>query len=496
MKKYLLAIDQGTSSTRAIIFDKKGEVISVVQKDLENIFTKPGWVEINANDIWLSTLNVLKRVITQSKINANEIAAIGITNQRETSILWDKNTGMPLYNAIVWQSRQSVEICEQIIEDGYEKLVKEKTGLPIDAYFSASKIKWMIDNVAGIKEKIENDEVCFGTVDSYLLWNLSQDKIHASDYTNASRTMLFNIHTLEWDQELLDIFGISKNILPKVYPSSYKYGYTNPSHLFGNEILISGIAGDQQAALFGQKCFEKGSLKNTYGTGCFLLLNTGEMPIDSKNGLITTIACSENEEIKYALEGSIFIGGSAIQWLRDSLEVIESSKQSQSIAQKVNDNGGVYVVPAFVGLGSPYWDMDVKASILGLTRGSSKHHIVRATLESIAYQTRDIVEVMIEEANLNLIKLKVDGGASANDLLMQFQADILDIEIEVSKNAETTALGAAFLAGLASNFYSSIDDIIDNQNKNKIYSPNMSDKQRSEYYKKWKLAVKATQVFK
>lgn len=496
MKKYLIAIDQGTSSTRAIIFDKSGKTISVAQKDLENLFPKPGWVEINANDIWISTLNVLKRVISQSKINVLEVAAIGITNQRETTVLWDKNTGMPLYNAIVWQSRQSVEICDKLIEQGYEDLIKQKTGLPIDAYFSASKIKWIIDNVAGVKEKMENDEVCFGTVDSWLLWNLSQNKIHATDYTNASRTMLFNIHTLEWDQELLDIFGISKNILPKVYPSSYQYAYTNPSHLFGNEILISGVAGDQQAALFGQKCFEKGSLKNTYGTGCFLLLNTGNTPINSKNGLITTISCSENEEIKYALEGSVFVGGSAVQWLRDSLEIIESSKQSEMIAEKVPDNGGVYIVPAFVGLGTPYWDMDVKASILGLTRGSSKHHIVRATLESIAFQTKDIVELMINETNLKLTKLKVDGGASSNNLLMQFQADILDVEIEVSANVETTAIGAAYLAGLSSGFYASVDEIISHQEENQIFKPKMSEEKRKEYYKKWQLAVKATQVFK
>lgn len=496
MKKYLIAIDQGTSSTRAIIFDKSGKTISVAQKDLENLFPKPGWVEINANDIWISTLNVLKRVISQSKINVLEVAAIGITNQRETTVLWDKNTGMPLYNAIVWQSRQSVEICDKLIEQGYEDLIKQKTGLPIDAYFSASKIKWIIDNVAGVKEKMENDEVCFGTVDSWLLWNLSQNKIHATDYTNASRTMLFNIHTLEWDQELLDIFGISKNILPKVYPSSYQYAYTNPSHLFGNEILISGVAGDQQAALFGQKCFEKGSLKNTYGTGCFLLLNTGNTPINSKNGLITTISCSENEEIKYALEGSVFVGGSAVQWLRDSLEIIESSKQSEMIAEKVPDNGGVYIVPAFVGLGTPYWDMDVKASILGLTRGSSKHHIVRATLESIAFQTKDIVELMINETNLKLTKLKVDGGASSNNLLMQFQADILDVEIEVSANVETTAIGAAYLAGLSSGFYASVDEIISYQEETQIFKPKMSEEKRKEYYKKWQLAVKATQVFK
>lgn len=496
MKKYLIAIDQGTSSTRAIIFDKSGKTISVAQKDLENLFPKPGWVEINANDIWISTLNVLKRVISQSKINVLEVAAIGITNQRETTVLWDKNTGMPLYNAIVWQSRQSVEICDKLIEQGYEDLIKQKTGLPIDAYFSASKIKWIIDNVAGVKEKMENDEVCFGTVDSWLLWNLSQNKIHATDYTNASRTMLFNIHTLEWDQELLDIFGISKNILPKVYPSSYQYAYTNPSHLFGNEILISGVAGDQQAALFGQKCFEKGSLKNTYGTGCFLLLNTGNTPINSKNGLITTISCSENEEIKYALEGSVFVGGSAVQWLRDSLEIIESSNQSEMIAEKVPDNGGVYIVPAFVGLGTPYWDMDVKASILGLTRGSSKHHIVRATLESIAFQTKDIVELMINETNLKLTKLKVDGGASSNNLLMQFQADILDVEIEVSANVETTAIGAAYLAGLSSGFYASVDEIISYQEENQIFKPKMSEEKRKEYYKKWQLAVKATQVFK
>lgn len=496
MKKYLLAIDQGTSSTRAIIFDKNGKVISVAQKDLKNLFPKPGWVEMNANDIWLSTLSVLTQVIGQSKIDIQEIASIGITNQRETTILWDKNTGMPLYNAIVWQSRQSLDICEKIKEAGYEKLIKNKTGLPVDAYFSASKIKWIIDNVNGIKEKIARDEVCFGTVDTWLLWNLSKDKTHATDYTNASRTMIYNIHTLEWDNELLDILNISKSILPEVHPSSYQYALTNPNHFFGYEIPISGMAGDQQAALFGQKCFEKGSLKNTYGTGCFLLMNTGSQPINSENGLITTIACCDSNEIKYALEGSIFVAGSAIQWLRDSLEIIKSSTQSEEIAKQVNDNGGVYVVPAFVGLGSPYWDMEAKASILGLTRGSTKHHIVRATLESIAYQSKDIVELMLKETNLNLTNLKVDGGASANDLLMQFQADILNVDIEVASNKETTALGAAFLAGLAANFYDSLDDIINNHSTNKKFIPKMSSEKRDEYYQKWLLAIKATQIFK
>ncbi len=496
MKKYLLAIDQGTSSTRAIIFDKNGKVVSVAQKDLDNLFPQPGWVEMDANEIWLSTLSVLSQVISQTKIDINEFASIGITNQRETTILWDKKTGMPLYNAIVWQSRQSVEIGEKIKEAGHEKLIKNKTGLPVDAYFSASKIKWIIDNVSGVKEKIIKNEVCFGTVDTWLLWNLSQNGVHATDYTNASRTMIYNINTLEWDQELLDIFDIPQNILPKVYPSSHHYANTNPTHFFGYEIPICGIAGDQQAALFGQKCFEKGSLKNTYGTGCFLLMNTGQTPITSENGLITTIACSDSNMINYALEGSVFVGGSAIQWLRDSLEIIETSSQSETEAKKVNDNGGVYVVPAFVGLGSPYWDMDVKASILGLTRGSSKHHIIRATLESIAYQTKDIVEVMLNETNLQLTSLKVDGGASANDLLMQFQADICNVEIEVARNKETTALGAAFLAGLACSFYSSIDDILNNNSENKIFLPKMNEKNREDYYKKWKLAVKATQIFK
>lgn len=496
MKKYILAIDQGTSSTRAIIFEKNGNIVGMAQQDLPNLFPQPGWVEIDANEIWLSTLNVLNEVIIQSKIEISEIAGIGITNQRETSILWDKNTGQPLYNAIVWQSRQSNDICEKIKEDNHEKTIKEKTGLPVDAYFSASKIKWMIDNVPHIKESILKEEVCFGTVDTWLLWNLSKEKVHATDYTNASRTMLYNIHDLTWDEDLLAIFDVPSHILPKVCPSSYHYGFTNPNHFFGHEIPICGIAGDQQAALFGQKCFEKGSLKNTYGTGCFLLMNTGDQPINSKNGLITTIACCENNNINYALEGSVFVGGSAIQWLRDSLQIIESSPESETEANKVADNGGVYVVPAFVGLGSPYWDMEAKASILGLSRGSTRQHIIRATLESIAYQTRDIVDLMIEETNLKLSSLRVDGGASANNLLMQFQADICNVAIEVANNKETTAIGAAYLAGLACGIYQSTDDILSDSNVNKVFYPQMDESLAQEYYQKWQLAIKATQVFK
>ena len=380
MEKYILSLDQGTSSTRAIIFNKEGIAVAQAQQELTNYFAKSGWVEQDANEIWLSVLGVLSQLFINSEIKPHQIASIGITNQRETTVMWDKETGIPVYKAIVWQSRQSASICDDLIARGYEKLVREKTGLPIDAYFSATKIKWIIDNVAGVKEKIADESILFGTIDSWLLWNLAKNKVHATDYTNASRTMIYNIHTLTWDDELLEMLDISKSILPKVRDCSYLYDYTNPAHFFGLEIPIGGIAGDQQAALFGQACFETGMMKNTYGTGCFMLMNTGNKAISSNNGLITTIAWGLNNEITYALEGSIFVAGSAVQWLRDSLQIIDNATQSEEYALEVRDNGGVYLVPAFVGLGSPYWDMEAKGAILGLSRGSTKNHLIRATL--------------------------------------------------------------------------------------------------------------------
>ncbi|MDH6603507.1 glycerol kinase [Bacilli bacterium PM5-9] len=496
MEKYILSLDQGTSSTRAIIFNKNGKVIDQAQQELTNYFEKPGWVEQDASEIWLSTLSVLSQLFINSKIKPEQISCIGITNQRETTILWDKETGIPLYKAIVWQSRQSAEICDELSQKNYANTFLEKTGLPIDPYFSATKIKWMIDNVSGVKEKIESGNVLFGTVDSWLLWNLSKNKVHATDYTNASRTMMYNIHELKWDDDILNILNIPKEILPKVCNSSHLYDYTNPAHFFGLEVPISAIAGDQQAALFGQSCFDEGMMKNTYGTGCFMLMNTGFKAIKSNNGLITTIAWGLDNKITYALEGSIFVAGSAIQWLRDSLELIENASQSEELANEIKDNGGVYLVPAFVGLGSPYWDMDAKGAIFGLTRGSTKAHLTRATLESIAYQTKDIVELMCEESKINLKKLKVDGGACANNMLMQFQADILNVDIDLPLSMETTALGVAYLAGLQCGIYNSIEEIKENYKVSKCYKAQMSDDKRNEYYQKWKVAINACQAFK
>lgn len=489
MKKYILAIDQGTTSSRAIIFDKEGQIKGMASKEITNIFPNPGWVEQDANEIWLSVLSVISQVVINANIQPDEIASIGITNQRETTIVWDKTTGIPIYNPIVWQSRQSADITDELIEKGYQELISSKTGLPIDAYFSGSKIKWILE-----KTQANSDNLLFGTVDTWIMWNLSKNKVHKTDYTNASRTMLYNIHELKWDEQLCELLAVPSNILPTVCNSSQVYDVTNPAHFFGLEIAIAGVAGDQQAALFGQACFDKGMMKNTYGTGCFMLMNTGEKPVKSNNGLITTIAWGLNNEITYALEGSIFVAGSAVQWLRDSLELIEKASDSALIASK--DNEGVYLVPAFVGLGSPYWDQDVKGAIFGLTRGSGKAQIVRATLESIGFQTKDIVELMIKESTLPIKRLRVDGGATVNEILMQFQSDILDIEIDVPKINETTALGAAFLAGLAVGFYQSTDEIIERTSIDKVYSPQMSETKRQEYYSQWQKAVQAAMLFK
>ena len=489
MKKYIISLDQGTTSSRAIIFDKEQNIYGVAQKEFTQIYPKQGWVEHNPMEIWATQYGVLQEVIAKSNISQEEISAIGITNQRETTILWDKITGEPVYNAIVWQCRRTAKYCDSLKEEGYEEYIKENTGLVIDAYFSGTKVKWILDNVEGVRERAEKGEVLFGTVDTWLLWKLTNGKVHATDYTNASRTMLFNIKELKWDDKILEKLTIPKCMLPEVRNSSEIFGYTN---LGGNEnwsIPISGIAGDQQAALFGQACFNKGEAKNTYGTGCFLLMNTGKEIVKSDKGLLTTIAVGIKGEIQYALEGSVFVGGAVIQWLRDELCIINDAKDSEYFARKVKDNGGVYVVPAFVGLGAPYWDMYARGAILGLTRGANKNHIIRAALESIAYQTNDLIKVMEEEAGYKLSKLKVDGGASKNSLLMQFQANISNTQVLRPIITETTALGAAFLAGLAVGFWKDKDEIADKWFVSEKYNSEFNDEERYKLSKGWKKAI-------
>lgn len=488
-KKYIMALDQGTTSSRAILFNKKGEIVETAQKEFTQIYPKAGWVEHNPMEIWGSQSGVMREVIETAGITPDEIAAIGITNQRETTIVWDKNTGKPIYNAIVWQCRRTSDICNSLKEKNLEHVIKEKTGLLIDAYFSATKIKWILDNVEGAREKADNGELLFGTVDTWLIWKLTHGKVHVTDYSNASRTMMYNIKELKWDEDILKELNIPISMLPKVKPSSYIYGHTDEQMLAGAQIPIAGCAGDQQSALFGQTCFEEGSAKNTYGTGCFLLMNTGEKLVESKNGLITTIAWGIDDEIQYALEGSIFMGGASIQWLRDELRMIKSAKDSETYANKVEDTNGVYVVPAFTGLGAPYWDMYARGTVLGLTRGAKKEHLIRATLESIAYQTKDVINVMEQDSNINLKYLKVDGGASSNSFLMQFQSDILNINIDRPEIVETTALGAAYLAGLAVGFYKSKDEITSKWKVEKEFSPIMDKDKREKLYKGWKKAV-------
>ena len=485
-KKYIMALDQGTTSSRAILFDKEGNIIATSQKEFTQIYPKPGWVEHNAMEIWGSQSGVMREVLETNSISPNEIAAIGITNQRETTIVWDKNTGKPIYNAIVWQCRRTSEICDEIEANGYKDMIKDKTGLILDAYFSGTKIKWILDNVEGAREKAENGELLFGTVDTWLIWNLTRGKVHVTDYSNASRTMLYNIKELKWDDEILELLNIPKSMLPKVKPSSCIYGNTDEQMLAGAQIPIAGCAGDQQSALFGQTCFEEGSAKNTYGTGCFMLMNTGEKPVESKNGLLTTIAWGVDGKVEYALEGSIFVGGAVIQWLRDELKILYNAKQSEFYATSVEDTNGVYVVPAFTGLGAPHWNMYARGCVMGLTRGANREHLVRASLESIAYQ---VLHAMEEDSGLKLVGLKVDGGASANNFLMQFQSDILDTNINRPKVVETTALGAAYLAGLAVGFYSSKDDIKNSWIIDKEFKPNMEEAKRANLYKGWKKAV-------
>lgn len=488
-KKYILSFDQGTTSSMAMIFDKKGNICGRAQSEFKQYYPKPSWVEHDPMEIWGTQSGVAREVLERSGIRPEEIAAIGITNQRETTIVWNKNTGRPVYNAIVWQCRRTASICDDLIEAGYEDYVRENTGLVIDAYFSATKIKWILDNVQGAREQAENGELLFGNIDTWLVWNLTRGKLHITDYSNASRTMLYNIKDLEWDKTLIQALDIPEQMLPEVRNSSEVYGYTDEHTFGGAEIPIAGIAGDQHASLFGQACFERGMVKNTYGTGCFMLMNTGEKAVSSENGLLTTIAWGIDGKVEYALEGSIFVAGAAVQWLRDEMGLIKRSEDSEYMAMKVEDTNGVYVVPAFTGLGAPHWDMYARGTIVGITRGVNANHIVRATLESIAYQTKDVLKAMEEDSGISLKELKVDGGAVANNFLMQFQSDILNTGVERPKIIETTALGAAYLAGLAVGFWSDKKEIEKNWKLDKRFSPSMDRKESGKLYGNWKRAV-------
>ncbi|MBC2159008.1 glycerol kinase GlpK [Listeria booriae] len=495
-KKYILALDQGTTSSRAMIVDETGEIIGVEQKEFEQIFPKPGWVEHSANEIWASILAVIAGVLLKTNISSKQVAGIGITNQRETTVVWEKETGNPIYNAIVWQSRQTADICNQLKKDGYNEMVRDKTGLLIDAYFAGTKARWILDHVDGAQERAENGELLFGTIDTWLVWKLTGGKAHVTDYSNASRTLLYNIYDLQWDDELLEMLNIPKVMLPEVKQSSEVYGTTVPYHFFGEEVPVAGIAGDQQAALFGQGCFEKGEAKNTYGTGCFLLMNTGDKAVKSDTGLLTTLAWGIDGKVEYALEGSIFVAGSAIQWLRDGMRMLRHSGDSENYASRIESSDGVYVVPAFVGLGAPYWDSDVRGAVFGLTRGTEKEQFIRATLESLAYQTKDVLNAMEKDSGIELKLLHVDGGACANDFLMQFQADILNVPVERPENRETTVLGAAFLAGLAVGVWKDKKEIKRHWKLDKKFEVEMKDDERDELYGGWQKAVKAAQAFK
>ncbi len=489
MKKYLMALDQGTTSSRCIIFNKKGEIVSLAQKEFTQYFPQSGWVEHDANEIWASQAGVMTEAMAKCSIEAEEVAAIGITNQRETTIVWDKETGEPIYHAIVWQCRRTADYVEQLKEEGFDKTIKEKTGLIVDPYFSATKIKWILDHVEGAREKAEAGQLLFGTVDTWLIYKMTKGRVFATDVTNASRTMLYNIHSLCWDEELLDKFGIPTSMLPEVKQSSEVYGMTRKS-LLGEPVPIAGVAGDQQAALFGQCCFEAGQSKNTYGTGCFLLMNTGEQAVDSKHGLLTTIAIGRNGKVQYALEGSVFVAGAAIKWLRDELKLIDNAAETEELANSVPDSNGVYVVPAFTGLGAPYWNAYARGAVFGLSRGANRAHFVRATLESLAYQSLDVIRAMEEDAEISVTSLRVDGGASANDFLLQFQSDILNGEIIRPKVAETTALGAAYLAGLAVGYYQDVDEIQSNWQRDKEFTPQFEAEKRNRLYAGWKDCVK------
>lgn len=489
MAKYIMALDQGTTSSRCILFDKAGNICSMAQREFEQIYPKPGWVEHNPMEIWSTQYAVMSEAMALLGAKPNDIAGIGITNQRETTIVWDKETGEPVYNAIVWQCRRTAKDINLLVKDGYADVIKAKTGLVPDAYFSATKIAWILSNVAGARKKAEEGRVLFGTVDTWLIWKLTGGAVHVTDYTNASRTMLFDIHNRCWDKELLEKFNIPEVMLPKVKPSSCIYGYTDPSVLAGN-VAIAGAAGDQQAALFGQCCFEPGEVKNTYGTGCFLLMNTGDKPVDSKHGLITTIAAGSDGQLHYALEGSVFTGGAIVQWLRDEMRLIRSSSQSEDYARMVNDTNGVYIVPAFSGMGAPYWNPYARGCVVGLSRGANKEHFIRASLESIAYQTYDVLKAMESDTGHIVKELKVDGGASANDFLMEFQADILGAKIRRPKCIETTALGAAYLAGLAVGFFKDLNEIRDNWQLASTFESSMAPSDRDTLLAGWRRAVK------
>ena len=488
-KKYILALDQGTTSSRAILFNRNGEILKIAQSEFTQIYPKPGWVEHDPMEIWGSQSGVAREALETAGISPLEVAAIGITNQRETTVVWDKRTGKPIYNAIVWQCRRTAEICDELKTKRMEQYVRDNTGLVIDAYFSGTKIKWILDNVQGAREKAEKGYLLFGNIDTWLIWNLTRGKVHVTDYSNASRTMLYNIRELKWDKKMLAELDIPESMLPEVKQSSEIYGETDEKTFGGAMIPIAGIAGDQQAALFGQACFEKGMAKNTYGTGCFMLMNIGEKIVPSKNGLLTTIAWGVDGKIEYALEGSIFIGGASVQWLRDEMKLISDAKDSEYFATQVENTNGVYLVPAFTGLGAPYWDMYARGTIVGLTRGSNKNHIIRATLESIAYQTKDVLSAMEEDSKIKLRTLKVDGGAVSNDFLMQFQSDILGVNVHRPKITETTALGAAYLAGLAVGFWDSKEMISQKWAMDKEFRPTIKEDQRNKLYRGWKRAV-------
>lgn len=489
MSKYVMALDQGTTSSRCILFNKKGEILSMAQKEFSQIYPRPGWVEHNPMEIWSSQLAVTTEAMAMVGADPSDIAGIGITNQRETTIVWDKATGEPVYNAIVWQCRRTAEKIDELVAAGYGDMIREKTGLVPDAYFSATKIAWILENVPGARQRAEKGELLFGTVDSWLIFNMTKGEVHVTDYTNASRTMLYDIHRLCWDEELLKLLGIPACMLPEVKPSSCIYGYTENTVL-GGRIPIAGIAGDQQAALFGQCCFSRGQVKNTYGTGCFLLMNTGTEAITSRNGLITTIAASCDEHVEYALEGSVFVGGAAVQWLRDGMRMIKSASQTEEYTDKAEDTTGVYVVPAFAGMGAPYWNPYARGTVVGITRGCKKEHFIRATLESIAYQTYDVLKAMEEDAEVSIAGLKVDGGASANNFLMQFQADILGARVYRPECIETTALGAAYLAGLATGYWKNKEEICENWQLGREFVHEMGEERREVLLKGWKKAVK------
>lgn len=493
MEKYIMALDQGTTSSRTILFDKGGNIVCQANKEFEQIFPKPGWVEHNPEEIWMTQVLTMEEVMRQVGIDGSNIEAIGITNQRETTVVWDKNTGKPIYNAIVWQCRRTSDVIDKIVADGLSDMIQEKTGLVPDAYFSGTKIQWILNHVEGAREKAENGQLLFGTIDSWLMWKLSGGVIHATDYTNASRTMIYNINELKWDEELLKILGIPRAMLPKAASSSGVFGYTT-TEILGAKIPIGGVAGDQQAALFGQCCFDKGDVKNTYGTGCFLLMNTGNRPVKSKNGLLTTIGAS-TDKVEYVLEGSVFVAGAAIQWLRDQMRLVDNAPESESISLKVKDANGVYVVPAFTGMGAPYWRQDARGMVVGLTRGTSREHFVRATLESLAYQTYDVLKAMEQDLGEEIQSIKVDGGACANNLLMQFQSDITGKDVVRPSVIETTGLGAAYLAGLATRYWKDKEDIRNNMGIDKTFTAQMDKKEVDEKLRGWKRAVKCAVLY-